>query len=178
MGISFGGFAVYGLLTLTKRFHAALSVSGIADFAALYGSIDPDVRHHSRTEVSTFSMYLTEFGQAQLWGAPWERTKVYIANSPFFHLEHISTPLLIVQGDQDRIPVSQGERMFEGLTRLGKRVELVRYWGEGHTIEGRFNQADLNSRALAWFTSQLAPGSEPGAADGDQRQKTGHSGEQ
>ncbi len=63
----------------------------------------------------------------------------------------MQTPLLIIQGDRDYVPVQQGEEVFTALYRQGKRAEFVRYWGEGHVLESPANIRDMWQRILAWF---------------------------
>jgi dipeptidyl aminopeptidase/acylaminoacyl peptidase len=40
LGHSYGGYGVYGLVTQTNRFHAAVALAGFCDLISLYGSLD------------------------------------------------------------------------------------------------------------------------------------------
>ncbi len=67
------------------------------------------------------------------------------------------TPLMLVHGDMDFIPIQQAEQMFTALYRLDRDVRLVRYHGEQHTVSGRANVLDLWTRIESWLDSHLAP---------------------
>lgn len=58
---------------------------------------------------------------------------------------------MIVQGDMDYVPIQQGEEFFQGLYRLGKRADFVRYWGEGHVLCSPANIRDMWQRIFDWF---------------------------
>ncbi|MFN2240504.1 MAG: alpha/beta hydrolase family protein, partial [Thermoanaerobaculia bacterium] len=98
---------------------------------------------------------MAESGQIRMGSPPWNDVERYIRNSPFFHVNRIATPLLIVQGDMDYIPMQQGERMFTALYRQNKRASLIRYLGEGHVIQSPANIRDLWMRTLAWLDEFL-----------------------
>jgi dipeptidyl aminopeptidase/acylaminoacyl peptidase len=89
-------------------------------------------------------------------GAPvWDAAAKYVRNSPITYADRIDTPLMIVQGDMDFVPMQDGEAMFTRLWRMGKRVEFVRYWGEGHAFSSPANIRDEWRRQLAWFATFL-----------------------
>lgn len=164
IGRSAGGYSVYGLLAFTTRFRAAVALAGPANLASLYGSI-ASLRHYPAGPFALFWLFSFETGQFSMGGPPWTRPMTYVKNSPFYSVDRIKTPVMIVQGDQDFVPLDQGETMFEALVRNGQPVELVRYWGEGHAILSYYNQVDLESKIRAWFDSHLIttnrPTSEP-----------------
>jgi dipeptidyl aminopeptidase/acylaminoacyl peptidase len=80
--------------------------------------------------------------------APELRRYRYFRNSPIFFADRIETPLMIIQGDLDFVPIQQGEEMFSALHRLGKPVVFVRYWGEGHLNAGPANVADFGIECM------------------------------
>jgi dipeptidyl aminopeptidase/acylaminoacyl peptidase len=62
-----------------------------------------------------------------------EQDKVYSARSPVEHAAKIENPLLLLQGDEDRVvPLDQAEEMEKTLREGGKDVRLVVFKGEGH----------------------------------------------
>ncbi len=149
MGTSYGGYSVVSLIAQTERFRAALAV-------APWG-------------VNMMSIYARqngggigwcETGQARLGGSPWENREAYIENSPFFLLDRVSTPLLVVCGTGDQPGSNQAEETFVALRRLGKRVELRLYRDEGHGTSSWSRHAldDLYRRVLEWFDCHLAEG--------------------
>ncbi len=98
-----------------------------------------------------------ETGQGRLGGSLWERRDAYIENSPLFYLDRACTPLLLACGTDDADEVRQAGEAFSALRRLGKRVELRQYQGEGHRL-GTWSDAayrDLCTRVLEWFDEHL-----------------------
>ena len=149
MGTSYGGYSVVSLIAQIERFRAALAV-------APWG-------------VNMMSIYARqngggigwcETGQARLGGSPWENREAYIENSPFFFLDRVSTPLLVVCGTGDQPGANQAEETFVALRRLGKRVELRLYRDEHHGTGSWSRDAldDLYRRVLEWFDCHLAEG--------------------
>jgi dipeptidyl aminopeptidase/acylaminoacyl peptidase len=106
---------------------------------------------------SAMTIGWSETGQGRMGGDPWQFRDRYIDNSPWFFLDRVQTPLLMVHGGLDR-PI-RPEEVFVGLRRLGKRVTYVRYDGEGHWqgAWGRANVADYWTRVIAWFDRHLKP---------------------
>src|SRR5260370_10313259 len=93
--------------------------------------------------------------QGHLSVPPWRDTDLYTRNSPLFHVEQCQTPLLIIQGDMDFVPMQQGEEFFRAMQRLGKRARFARYWGEGHVIQGGANTRDMMQQTFQWFDEFL-----------------------
>lgn len=87
----------------------------------------------------------------RLGGPPWTDTERYIRNSPIFSVDRMKAPLMIVQGDQDYVPISQGEEMFSALSRLGRKTRFIRYWGEGHVLGKAANIEDLWNNIGEWL---------------------------
>jgi dipeptidyl aminopeptidase/acylaminoacyl peptidase len=112
-----------------------------------YGNLD-------RTGDSVYVELLDHY----MGGSPWERRNQYIENSPFFYLDRVRTPLLLVQGADDNATRStETDLIFVSLRRLGQEVEYAKYEGEGHSeTEWKYvNQVDYLNRMLEWFDSKL-----------------------
>ena len=163
MGQSHGGYGTYGLITQTNRFKAAIALAGAADLTSLYGQFDPRDRYDDYPHEHLFRMALTESGQIRMGGPPWEDAERYIRNSPLFHADRVETPLLIIQGDMDYVPIEQGEHFFTGLYRQRKRARFARYWGEGHVFQGPANIREMWQDIYGWFDEFLTP-----STNGDQ----------
>lgn len=91
-------------------------------------------------------------------GTPWQVWDRYVENSPIFHLDRVETPLLIIQGGNDRtVRPFLADQIFVGLRRLGKQAEYVKYEGESHTpVEWSYaDQVNLCHRLIAWFDAHL-----------------------
>ncbi|MDB6127307.1 MAG: hypothetical protein JWM35_1203 [Verrucomicrobia bacterium] len=134
-GHSFGGFSTAAVLTQrSDRFRAGIASAGIYDPIGVYGAqwvgdlITPDGRFNSA------SVNMDETGQLGLGAPPWRDPDSYMRNSPFFHVETLDTPLLILQGDLDGSGTSLdgAARFYEALVQAGKHPTLIRYWAEAH----------------------------------------------
>jgi dipeptidyl aminopeptidase/acylaminoacyl peptidase len=158
MGQSFGGYSTYGIIEQTNRFKAAVACAGFSDFISLYGTLDPESRYRPVAQESTAAyMWLAESGQEQMGSPPWKDLGRYLRNSPITYVDRVETPLLIVQGDLDFIPIQQGEEFFDSLYRQNKRARFVRYGGEGHILDSPANIRDMWERVFAWFDEFLQP---------------------
>jgi dipeptidyl aminopeptidase/acylaminoacyl peptidase len=170
-GHSYGGYAVYGLITQTDRFKAAVASAGASDLISNYGQLAALLRYDRDAENAFFSMSWLESGvsdesaQGHLGVPPWRDPELYVRNSPLFHVEQCHTPVLIIQGDMDFVPIQQGEEFFRAMQRLGKRSRFLRYWGEGHVFSSPANQRDMMQQVLRWFDEFLKtePASRPAA---------------
>jgi dipeptidyl aminopeptidase/acylaminoacyl peptidase len=146
MGHSNGGYSTLALISLTKRFKAAIMRAGLGNFVSFYGEFGKDGSHYG------LGVAEHAFGM----GTPWESRSRYIENSPVFYLDRVETPLLIVHGSlDDAVAPFLAEEVFVGLRRLGKEVVYARYEGEGHSIESYANQVDYVNRMIAWFDRHL-----------------------
>lgn len=155
MGASFGGYTVYGLISQTNRFKAAVALSGISDLISLYGMFDARYRYTDFPHEYLTQADLFESGQMRMGGPPWKDYQRYLRNSPLFYVDRIETPLMIIQGDMDYVSIQQGEQMFTSLYRRNKRASFVRYWGEGHVLESPANVNDMWKRIYGWFDEFL-----------------------
>jgi dipeptidyl aminopeptidase/acylaminoacyl peptidase len=157
-GTSYGGYTTYSLLTYTHRFQAAVATAGPADLMSTYGTFNAQGRYvRDPMPILAFNFFASEGGQWRMGAMPWTNLWRYWRNSPINYLDRVDTPLLIVQGDMDFVPVQQGEEVFTGLSRLGKRVRFIRYWGEGHWANSPANQRDMWQQMLGWFDKYLQP---------------------
>jgi dipeptidyl aminopeptidase/acylaminoacyl peptidase len=152
-GQSFGGFGTMGLIEQTNRFKAAIEAAGSVNLTSFYGSF----RAYYRYDVDPLEEALSpwrlwaESGQGHMGGPPWKESARYVRNSPISYVDRVSTPLLMIQGDLDMVPITQGEEFFSALQRLGKRARFVRYWGEGHFIESPANIRHYWKEIYAWL---------------------------
>lgn len=165
MGQSFGGFSVYGLVTQTQRFTAAVSLAGLSDLVSLYGQFDARMRYDNHPQENLFMEALMESAQVRMGNPPWKDLGRYLRNSPIFYVDRVQTPLMIIQGDLDYVAIQQGEEFFNALYRQGKRAEFVRYWGEGHVLQSPANIRDMWQRIFAWF-DEFSP--KPAKASGQE----------
>jgi dipeptidyl aminopeptidase/acylaminoacyl peptidase len=118
MGGSAGGYTVLqSLATRPGVYKAGICLYGVSDLFAL------DEETHKFE-----SRY-----QDSLLGALPEAAAVWRARSPIFHADKIRDPLLIFQGDEDRVvPPNQSEKIVAALKKRGVPHEYHLFAGEGH----------------------------------------------
>lgn len=160
VGQSAGGWATLGLIGRTDRFRTAIASASYANLVSLYGTFYGQYRyrdagHPQRAQL--LRMLQFERGHFGADAPPWEQPDRYRINSPLWSAASVRTPLLLVHGDQDFIPIQQAEEFFTALYRQDKRVQLARYAGEAHTITARGNVLDLWRRFEAWLRETMPP---------------------
>ena len=80
----------------------------------------------------------------------------YIRNSPAFHADKVTTPLVILHNDKDgAVDFNQGITYYNTLRQLGKDVILLEYVGENHGLARPVNQKDYAVRMREWFDAYL-----------------------
>jgi dipeptidyl aminopeptidase/acylaminoacyl peptidase len=156
MGLSYGGYAAYVMATATARFRAIVSLAGPANLVSLYGQFDPRLRYSDEVQQNGLEAVLAEDGQILMGDTPYHDASRYWRNSPLAHVEDVHTPVLIIQGDLDYVPLTQGEEFFSALYRLGRRARFVRYFGEGHEILSPPNVKDAWREIFSWLDLYVA----------------------
>jgi acetyl esterase/lipase len=154
IGESYGGYSVYGILTQSSRFKAAVAINGISDLVSMYGTMDVRYRITDPDYAIAVGPSALETAQERMGAAPWEDPARYLRNSPLFYADRVSTPLLILHGDIDFLG-TQDEEFFTALWRLNKQARFVRYLGEGHGLVSGANIEDAWRRIFAWFDRYL-----------------------
>ena len=151
-GHSYGGYTVMAAIAQTDRFRAAVALSGLSDLISKWEAMPAAYRAAPEEGLhNNWSSGSVESGQDNMGAPPWVDLQRYIRNSPFFFADSIKTPLLLIHGDQDVIPLPQSEAMFSALYRQDKDAILVTYWGEGHLIVSPGNVRDLYRQAFAFL---------------------------
>ena len=140
-GWSYGGILTDHVISKTTRFKAATSGASEFNYLANYGN-----DHYQRQ------------WEAEL-GLPWQKPELWMRISPFFRMDKIVTPTLVLGGDLDmNVPIIGGQQLYQGLKRLGRDTELVVYPGEYHGIRRPSFQKDRYERYIAWYSKYLKPG--------------------
>jgi dipeptidyl aminopeptidase/acylaminoacyl peptidase len=134
-GGSAGGYTVLRALTAGSGvFAAGASYYGIGDLLAL------------ARETHKFEAHYLD----RLVGRLPEEEATYRARSPLAHVDRLRTPILLLQGKEDRVvPPSQATAMAAALDRHGVTHALLLFEGEGHG----FRRSETIERAL---TAELA----------------------
>jgi dipeptidyl aminopeptidase/acylaminoacyl peptidase len=135
-GWSYGGFMTNHIITKTDRFKAAISGAGETLVVANYG--------HDEWQ----RLWEEEFG------LPWleENRHRWDHISPFYALHKVTTPTLVVGGEDDwNMPILNSEQLYLVLRRRGVPTQLVVYPGEAHSLSVPSYERDLTERYLDWL---------------------------
>lgn len=86
--------------------------------------------------------------------------------SPIHHVDRLSTPLILLQGTDDKVvPPAQAQEMAEVLRAKGLPVALVMFEGEGHGFRVLDNQVRALESELSFYAQvfglELADDIEP-----------------
>jgi len=147
-GQSWGGYQVAYLITQTNLYAAAMSGAPVSNMTSAYGGI--------RWGSGKSRMFQYEESQSRIGGTLWERTNLYLENSPLFHVPKIETPVLIMHNDKDgAVPWYQGIEFFVALRRLDKPSWLLVYNDEQHNLTKWPNRIDLSIRMMQFFDHYL-----------------------
>jgi len=132
-----GGIADY-LVTKTSRFRCAVV------HAAVYPDWIRPLLLEGDAGVTEFAGGIT----------PWNDPVGYMRLSAVFHLDKVTTPMLLADGDNDRDFLLGMIEMYNGLRFLGKEVTFVRYPGQAHALTGSALN-DFEQRTMDFFDAHL-----------------------
>jgi len=140
-GGSAGGYTTICALTFTDDFAAGATYFGIADLEQFGGG-----------ETHKFELQY----EHTLIGPYPERADLYKARSPIHFTDRITTPMLVLQGTDDRIvPPSQAELIVGALRERGVPHAYLLYEGEGHGFRKAENIAGSLEAELSFYAQVL-----------------------
>ena len=136
-GGSAGGVATAYAVGLTNRFKAAVAHKPIINWTS---------------KVLTADSYIYQ-SRHQFPGMPWEEFDHYWARSPLSLAGNVTTPTLLMTGEEDyRTPITESEQFYQALKLRGIDTALVRVPGSSHGIAGRPSRMiGKIEHTLAWF---------------------------
>lgn len=139
-GGSAGGLTVMLALIHSDVFAAGTSLYGVADLSAL------------ATDTHKFeSRYLDS-----MVGPYPEAADVYVERSPINHVEKLSTPMLIMQGLEDKVvPPSQAEAIVAALETNGVEHLYITFPDEGHGFRKASNLIRSFEEELGFYQRVL-----------------------
>lgn len=159
-GWSYGGISTDFIVGQTKRFKAAISGAGAAEFTSMYG--------HDQYQKDYF---------AEL-GYPWENQTLWNKIAPFYRVKDITTPTMFMGGNIDwNVPILGGEQMYQALKALGRDTALVVYPGEYHEFTIPSHIEDRWKRYLAWYGHYVKGDAAPATLPQDTREPTAKAGD-
>ena len=140
-GGSAGGYTTICALTFTDVFAAGTTYFGIADLEQFAGG-----------ETHKFEL---EYEHTLVGPYP-ERADLYKERSPIHFTDRISTPMLVLQGADDRVvPPSQAELIVAALRERGIPHAYLLYEGEGHGFRKAENIAASLEAELSFYAQVL-----------------------
>ena len=151
-GQSYGGYATNLLITQTNRFKAAVNISGKVDMISFYTD---------SPRLGVRNVNAAEKTQDRLGASMWAQPQKYVAHSAVMFADRITTPLMLVTGEQDsNVPAVNTREMYYALRRLGKECIWVNYANGGHgggtaTAE---DFLDMQKRIVEFYDARLKGG--------------------
>lgn len=139
MGWSYGGYMMMWMEGHTNRFKAIVSMMGVYNLPAMYGS----------TEELWFPHW-------DLGGTPWEKPEAYKAVSPHNYVQNFKTPCLVITGEKDyRVPYTQSLEFFSGLQKMRVPSRLIVFPNDGHWPNHTKSMPFYYNAHLDWFHQYL-----------------------
>jgi len=136
-GGSAGGIATAYAVGLTDRFNAAVAAKPVINWLSKPLTADSMV------------------GQIyhQFPGPPWEHVEHYWKRSPLSLMGNVTTPTMLITGENDRrTPISETEQFYQALRLRGVDSVMVRLPDTSHGIASRPSRLILKvDHILAWF---------------------------
>ncbi|KAF7315663.1 Peptidase-S9 domain-containing protein [Mycena indigotica] len=143
-GGSSGGFTALGAISMGSdltTFAAATSSYGISDLRKL---------------LEDTHKFESGYPLGLLGGDNKQVPEVYKGRSPVTHADKIVAPLLILQGEIDRVvPKEQAEIISKSIEQRGGVVEYKLYPGEGHGFRKEETIIDALERELAFYDKHV-----------------------
>jgi len=138
-GGSAGGYTTLCALAFTSTFKAGASYFGVSDLELL-----------AKDTHKFESRYLDK-----LVGPYPERRDIYHARSPIYHIDGISSALILFQGLEDKVvPPDQSEKIFEAVKAKGLPVAYIAYEWEQHGFR-RAENIKRSYEAELYFYSKI-----------------------
>jgi acylaminoacyl-peptidase len=150
-GGSGGGVLTAWIVGKTHRFRAAVSCK-------------PVINWYSHALTADMYPFFTRYWFT---GPPWERPEEYLKRSPISRVGQVTTPTMLLTGEEDyRTPISEAEQFYQALKLRKVETALVRVPGSSHNIGARPSQLIAKvACVLKWFETHRRP-AEAGRAEG------------
>jgi len=137
-GGSGGGILTAWIVGKTDRFRAAVAAK-------------PVINWYSFALTTDVYPYFTSY-----WfpGAPWKHAEHYLRRSPISLADNVTTPTMLITGEQDyRTPISESEQFYQALKLRKIDTLLLRVPGASHNIVKRPSRLIMKTQyVLRWFS--------------------------
>ena len=138
-GCSYGGYLVNQSITqYPELYAAAISQCSIMDMADYW----------------KFNPYLVTFYEGSL---PEDRPEEYRRDSPLHNADAVRTPVLLMQGTEDFLPVKLVREFREAVAATETPVELLVFKNEGHSLTLPESKLFAAQQQIVWFRKYLKP---------------------
>jgi dipeptidyl aminopeptidase/acylaminoacyl peptidase len=153
-GHSFSGAGAVYIATRSKKF-AAVSAGA--------GSVEPGMFHYlwgysadRKTGAGENAHHCETYGQCRMGLLPVEDWESYRSESAIDCVPKMTTSLLLMQGESDDIVAWADAIFIYNAMRLhGKKIILLSYPKEGHSLAKRVNRVDFTNRVMEFFDHHL-----------------------
>lgn len=141
-GGSYGGYAaLMGLVKEPKLYQCGLSLNGVTDLVAL---------------LSNSNRYIGGRFSTRFIGNLWRDRASLKQNSPARQAGKIEAPVLLVQGEVDRVvDRKQAVRMQKALKKAGKTFEYIELPDGDHFLSRESNRLEFTRAAVAFLAEHL-----------------------
>lgn len=141
IGASYGGFMTMYLTTQTDFFSTAISHAGISSISSYWGEGYWGYLYSQVASANSF---------------PWNNRDLYVEQSPLFHADKVTTPILLLHGNADtNVPPGESRQFYTALKLLQKEVELIEIDQQNHHIIDYDKRILWQKTILAWFDRYL-----------------------
>ncbi|MBW3534921.1 MAG: S9 family peptidase [Gemmatimonadetes bacterium] len=148
-GWSYGGILTNYVITQTDRYEAAITGASEVFYPANYG--------HDHYQLQW---------EKEL-GLPWEDIEPWLRISPFMKVGEVTTPTLIMGGEDDwNVPIQNSEQLYQALRRRGVPTQLVVYPGQSHGLRVPSYQKDRLQRYLQWYDRWVKDAGQAAVSEG------------
>ncbi|KFN47357.1 alpha/beta hydrolase family protein, partial [Arenimonas composti] len=160
VGASYGGYSGLSLAVRRPgRFRCVVSMSGVSDLSLFFTASDTGRSERGRELLE------------EAIGDPNTDLERMIATSPLFHIDRLTTPVMLVHGREDvRVDFEHTRRLLRMLNLAGRPPVLLEFEKEGHGLDD-IDNLEATWHAVAGFLRQHLEGkvfpAEAGAAAAD-----------
>lgn len=136
-GCSYGGYLVNQSITqYPELYAAAISQCSIIDLVDYW----------------KFNRYLVTFYEGSL---PEDRPEEYRRDSPLHNADAVRTPVLLIQGTEDFLPVRLVRDFRKAVEATETPVEMLVFKNEGHSLTLPSSKLIAAQQQIAWFRKYL-----------------------
>jgi dipeptidyl aminopeptidase/acylaminoacyl peptidase len=144
-GGSYGGYSTLWIIGHTHRFKCAVAERVASNLETLILASD----------------FASGQSSEHSWGNPWEHPAVYWKQSPIAYVANVTTPLMLIHGDQDiRTPIDQTLQEYSALKILGRPVKYVAFPRENHDLSRTgepIHRVERLRMMAKWFAQYVGP---------------------